>query len=129
MSDKTSEELFEEWWKSPSVKSPYGVGGGLYSPASLAVSRRKSAAREAFYYAYEIKDKEIEKLKEQLGKANDVIRFYGDFETYGTTKNVRPRIPWENRLITSKDVDDSLKGIFPCGGKRARDYLKQLEQG
>lgn len=67
-------------------------------------------------------------LQDENAKLKECVEFYADFNSYGTTKNVRPRIPWAKRLISAFDVDDSLDGCFPCGGKRARQVLKELEE-
>lgn len=124
MNDK-DKEAFKEWGADQDGDSPL----------------LKGAAYEAWQAACEYKDKslingtrmkqmneEIERLKAENEKLRKCVDWYADFNSYGTTKNVRPRIPWEKRLISASDVDDSLEGCFPCGGKRARQVLKELEK-
>lgn len=65
--------------------------------------------------------REIEKLKEQLGNAHEVIRFYADTSNWAQSH----KSPF-TQLLSSNDCDDGDGQMI--GGKRARDYLKQLEQ-
>lgn len=70
---------------------------------------------------------EITKLKKALEIANEAIGFYANKSSYCTTKNVRPRIPWEKRLVVASDVDEDCAG-FPVAGLRAREAQKQIKE-
>ncbi len=66
--NKKIEEEFEKEWKRDCIPAPYGKGSGLYSPASLAVSRRKEAAKHMFKAAYSFHQSKISELKEKIDK-------------------------------------------------------------
>lgn len=85
---------FETWWKTASIPSPYGYGGGLYSPASLAVGRRKDAAR----IAYELKDTKIKFLEEKLKESMELLN-----EAAPLVAKVYLRTQWFDRLNKLND--------------------------
>lgn len=89
----------------------------------LAESEKKHAA-VAEWYKKALSDNYD--LNQKLSEALEVIRFYADPSTYCSTKNVRPRIPWEKRLLVAGDVEQTDLEVFPVGGKRARDFLKRV---
>lgn len=124
------EKAFEELWKKDFIPSPYGVGNGFYSPASLAVSRRKEAARiiykEAFTAGARSRDEEIEQLKDQLREAVEVIRFYGKPQNWTYDgHDFRDEVDFARQhncdylVHIKKDLDHETA----TGGKRARQFL------
>lgn len=105
--------MFEDLWKKPYLKSPYGTGDGLYSPASLAVGRKKDAAKEIYKSAINLLLPIIEKQNEALG-------FYGARETFNNDMN--PRRRHNLSVLPDEDIEDQI------AGKRARETLAWVDE-
>ncbi len=70
-----------------------------------------------------VMDQKIDELQGQLDEAIEVIKFYGDTESW-----------YENSIITSDfnlvEYDDEISACYGhFGGKKARDFLNKLKSG
>lgn len=73
------------------------------------------------------KDDEIEQLKQQLKKAEDVIRFYGDKNNWymdGSGNEEENGFLWLSKFNPDEQDYENLEGTIMFNGKLAREYFK-----
>jgi hypothetical protein len=68
----------------------------------------------------------IKKLEEQNKKLRECVEFYASPDNYFLTTHQRPRVQSGQRVLTVNDMNQIETHIFPVGGKRARQCLKEI---
>jgi len=73
------------------------------------------------------KGEEVEKLEAENEKLRECVEFYADFMSWSDLWDFCDS-PHNQCVVVSDDVEDFLSRgkNFPCGGKRARQTLKDL---
>ena len=83
-------------------------------------------------YNFEIEVFELDKVRKQLEEAIEVIKFYSSQYNWVESgrNNEKMRITFDDNSILTKIASNGFgyDYEFKCGGRRARQFLKSLEE-
>lgn len=114
MEIKTREEILDMLWNI-FTDDPYRQYGETKTFIDQSLLTRFEEEDEMLKYLLSVHSSQFSKLRKQNKKLKEALRFYADENS------------WDDRIILMSDESETNIHDY-CGGKRARNILKEIEE-